>query len=333
MKRIFKQLSWALCGLATASAIADDGEMYSVSLNGKPQVLIILDTSVHMKKENTFPYPEYYDPNIAYPPIPDTKAENFIYKSFLGGEQFYYNKSDAAQAIDHDEIRRIAKKAVDSFTGGSALTSSEQTSYDEFVATIPALNSDKRFSYSLMNCYSALQDFQGDTGAYQDNISQLVATKMELGDGVVGIPYHWKNIGDRPGIQGGILKRFIDCQNDITAREGRNPGYEQSAFIKNSDSDDGSRDGYQEKESRQGLPADGAQKHWNAYESYYQRDFDNTNKAYIYADNLVKWKRLNDKKDPRLRLAVRRYKPDRQHWWLFIWFISTYLCRRSHQSR
>lgn len=297
MKRNLKQLGLALCGLMAVTAAADDGEMYSVSLNGKPQVLIILDTSVHMKKENTFPYPEYYDPNIAYPPIPDTKAENFIYKSFLGGEQFYYNKSDAAKAINHDEIRRIAKKAVDSFTGGPALTSSEQNLYDEFVATIPALNSDKRFSYSLMNCYSALQDFQGDSGAYQDKLSQLVATDIKLGDGVVGIPYHWKNIGDRPGIEGGILKRFVDCQNDIAAREKRNPGYEQSAFIKNSDSDDGSRDGYQEKESRQGLPADGAQKHWNAYEDHYQRDFDDINKAYIYADNLVKWKRLKDKQD------------------------------------
>lgn len=297
MKRIFKQFGLFILAAVAVDASADEGEMYSVSLNGKPQVLIILDTSTHMKKESKFPYPEYYDPHIAYPPIPDSNTENFVYKSFLGGEQFYYNRSSEAQSLDHERIRDIAKKAVDSFTGGPALTSLEQDLYDDFVKTIPAFSSSNRFSYSLMNCYSALDDFQGDAGAYQDNISQLVATEMKLGDGVVGIPYHWKNIGDRPGIQGGILKRFVDCQQDIADREKRNPGYEQSAFIKNSDSDDGARDGYQEKESRQGLPAHGAQKHWNAYGSNYERDFDDSSKAYIYADNLVKWARLKGKQD------------------------------------
>lgn len=257
MKRIFKQCVTVLCGFITTLALADEGEMYSVSLNGKPQVLIILDTSTHMKFDTDYPYPEYYDPNMTYPPTPDTNFENFIFKSFLGGDEFYYNNSSAAKAVSYAEIKQIAEKAVKSLSGGQALNSNEQAKYDAFIKTIPHLRSSNKYTYKFMNCYAALADFQGDLGAYKDHVAQWFPNGIKLGDGVVGVQYQWLPIGSKKG----ILKKFVDCQGDISnadSKKGKfNPGYEQSAWIKHSDGyGDGESDGYREKHSRQGYPSD-----------------------------------------------------------------------------
>ena len=302
MKRIFKQASIILTGLMALHAGADEGEIYSVSLNGKPQVLIILDTSAHMKEEADFPYPKYYDPHIAYPPIPDTKAEDLIYRWFYGGEQFYYNREKEARELDHGELLRISEKAVESYTGGSALTSIEEEIYNDFVATIPALNSDPHIDYSYMNCYSALEDFQGPLGAYQDYIAQWLPNGIVWGDGIVGEQYLWKNIGSRNAIG----KKFVDCQKDMENSEARNPGYEHSAIIQPSDISDGETDGYQEKESRQGYPTDGPQYYWNSYQNTVVNNFEDdedNNIAYLYSDNLVKWAELEPDTSGNIRLS------------------------------
>ncbi|MDX2320261.1 MAG: PilC/PilY family type IV pilus protein [Moritella sp.] len=301
MKRIFKQASIILTGLMALHAGADEGEIYSVSLNGKPQVLVILDTSSHMKDEADFPYPKYYDPHIAYPPIPDTKAEDLIYRWFYGGEQFYYNRDQEARVLNHSELVRISKKAVDSYVGGSALTSTEEQLYNDFVATIPDLDSGPNIDYSYMNCYSALEHFQGSLGAYQDYIAQWLPNGIVWGDGIVGEQYLWKNIGSRSAIG----KKFVDCQKDITDDEDRNPGYEHSAIIQPSDISDGETDGYQEKESRQGFPTEGPQYYWDSYQNTVVRNFNgsNDNKAYLYSDNLVKWAALSPDSRGNIRLS------------------------------
>ena len=199
MKRIFKQASMILTGLMALYAGADEGEMYSVSLNGKPQVLIILDTSAHMKEEADFPYPKYYDPHIAYPPTPDTNAEDIIYRWFYGGEQFYYNNSASAKALNHTELRDIAEKAVDTYAGGPALTGTEQEKYNAFVTTIPARGSGNKLDFSKMNCYSAVADFREisvlikimSLNGYQARLNYLMVL---LGSHMSGVPLAVKRV-------------------------------------------------------------------------------------------------------------------------------------------
>ena len=307
MKRIFKQASMILTGLMALYAGADEGEMYSVSLNGKPQVLIILDTSAHMKEEADFPYPKYYDPHIAYPPTPDTNAEDIIYRWFYGGEQFYYNNSASAKALNHTELRDIAEKAVDTYAGGPALTGTEQEKYNAFVTTIPARGSGNKLDFSKMNCYSAVADFQGDLGAYQDYVAQWLPGKIKLFDGVVGIPYEWRTIGSKTSIG----RKFVDCDQDIATGEKRNPGYEHSGVIKaeevnaEGESDDGSADGYVENPKREGFPSNGPEYYWNIYEDTAQGRFNGNsdNKAYLYSDNLVKWAALKPSSGTTIQLS------------------------------
>ncbi|QUM75221.1 type IV pilin biogenesis protein [Moritella sp. 24] len=307
MKRIFKQASIILAGAMALQVGADEGEIYSVSLNGKPQVLIILDTSAHMKEEADFPYPKYYDPHIAYPPTPDTNAEDIIYRWLYGGEQFYYNNSTKAKALEHSELRRIAEKAVDTYAGGAALTGDEQVKYDTFVTTIPTRGSSSKLDFSKMNCYSAVADFQGDLGAYQDYVAQWLPGKIVLGDGVVGIPYEWRTIGSKSSIG----RKFVDCDQDIATGEDRNPGYEHSGVIKaeevneDGESDDGSADGYVENPKRKGFPSNGPEYYWNVYEDKAQGRFngDSNNKAYLYSDNLVKWAALKPTSGTTIQLS------------------------------
>lgn len=297
MKRIFKQASVALLGLTAFAVAADEGEIYLADLgNNKPQVLIILDTSAHMRTESDYPYPKYYDPHIEYPPTPDTNAEDIVYRWLYGGEQFYFNNSATAKSLDHSELRTIATKAVDTFSGGAALTTSEDAKYDAFVATIPARNSSDKLDFSKMNCYSAVDDFQGDLGAYQDYVAQWLPGPLAFGDGVVGIPYEWRSIGSTASIG----RKFVDCDQDMDDSEARNPGYEHSGVITEEEiddegeSDDGSADGYVENLGRQGFPSNGPEYYWNIYEDTVQGRFngDNGNKAYLYSDNLVKWAAL-----------------------------------------
>ncbi|QUM90868.1 type IV pilin biogenesis protein [Moritella sp. 36] len=307
MKRIFKPVSVIFAGLMALHAGADEGEIYSVSLNGKPQVLIILDTSAHMREEADYPYPKYYDPHIAYPPTPDTNVEDIIYRWLYGGEQFYYNNSVNAKALNHTELRGIAEKAVDTYSGGAALTGDEQVKYDEFVTTIPTRDSSNKLDFSKMNCYSAVADFQGDLGAYQDYVAQWLPGPLKFGDGVVGIPYEWRTIGSKTSIG----RKFVDCDQDIATGEKRNPGYEHSGVIKaeevneDGESDDGSADGYVENPDREGFPSNGPEYYWNIYEDTAQGRFngDSNNKAYLYSDNLVKWAALKPTSGATIQLS------------------------------
>ncbi|PKH05388.1 pilus assembly protein [Moritella sp. Urea-trap-13] len=307
MKRIFKQASVALLGLTVFTTGADEGEIYAVNLEGKPQVLIILDTSAHMREEADYPYPKYYDPHIEYPPTPDTNAEDIVYRWFYGGEQFYYNNSATAQGLEHSELRNIAAKAVDTFTGGTALTTSEQETYDAFVATIPARNSSNKIDFSKMNCYSAVEDFEGDLGAFQDYVAQWLPGPVKLLDGVVGIPYEWRTIGSKTSIG----RKFVDCDQDMATNEKRNPGYEHSGLIKpeevdgEGESDDGSADGYVENPDREGFPSSGPEYYWNPYKDSVQGRFNGSsnNKAYLYSDNLVKWAALKPSTGDNIKLS------------------------------
>ena len=295
MKRIFKQASVALLGLTVFTAAADEGEIYLADLgNNKPQVLIILDTSAHMKEKADYPYPKYYDPHIAYPhiaypPIPDTKAENLVYKYLYGGEDFYYNRSSEAKALVHSDLQAIAEKAVNTFSGGPALTSAEQTKYDNFVETIPALGGSQKIDYTSMNCNSALPDFQGDLGAYQDNIGQWLISYLLF--------YNWANIGSQ-NIE--LVRHFVDCQQDITKPDRLNPGYEYDSLLKTDDNNDGQY----ERESRQGIPSINtplAHVYWDAYDYGSSATF--SDKAYLYSDNLVKWKALKDDDSDTIQLS------------------------------
>jgi type IV pilus assembly protein PilY1 len=305
MKRIFKQAGIILFGAMTLNVWADEGEIYSVSLNGKPQVLIILDTSAHMREEADFPYPKYYDPHIAYPPTPDTKAEDILYRWIYGGEQFYYNNSASAsaKALNHTELRGIAEKAVGSYSGGAALTGTEQVLYDNFVATIPARGSEDKLDFSKMNCYSAVADFQGDLGAYQDYVAQWLPGPTKVGDGVVGIPYEWRIIGSKTSIG----RKFVDCDQDIATDENRNPGYEHRGVIKAEEvnNEGESDDGYVENPKREGFPSSGPEYYWNAYENTVQGRFNDhsDNKAYLYSDNLVKWAALKPSSGTTIQLS------------------------------
>ncbi|QFI39115.1 type IV pilin biogenesis protein [Moritella marina ATCC 15381] len=307
MKRIFKQASVALLGLTAFTAAADEGEIYTVNLEGKPQVLIILDTSAHMREEADYPYPKYYDPHIEYPPTPDTNAEDIVYRWLYGGEQFYYNNSATAQGLEHSELRSIAAKAVDTFTGGTALTTSEQEKYDVFVTTIPARNSSNKLDFSKMNCYSAVEDFEGDLGAFQDYVAQWLPGPVKLFDGVVGIPYEWRTIGSKTSIG----RKFVDCDQDMATNEKRNPGYEHSGVIKpeevdgEGESEDGSADGYVENPDREGFPSSGPEYYWNPYKDSVQGRFNgnSNNKAYLYSDNLVKWAALKPTNGDNIKLS------------------------------
>jgi len=308
MKRIFKQASVALLGLTAFAVAADEGEIYLADLgNNKPQVLIILDTSAHMRAEAEYPYPKYYDPHIEYPPTPDTNAEDIVYRWLYGGEQFYFNNSATAKSLNHSELRTIATKAVDTFSGGAALTTNEDAKYDAFVATIPTRDSSDKLDFSKMNCYSAVDDFQGDLGAYQDYVAQWLPGPLALGDGVVGIPYEWRTIGSTTSIG----RKFVDCDQDMANAEGRNPGYEHSGVITeeeindDGESDDGSADGYVENPGKQGFPSIGPEYYWNIYEDAVQGRFngDSGNKAYLYSDNLVKWAALKPTNGENIQLS------------------------------
>lgn len=113
MKGIFKRINLLLSGfiLSVSNATADESELYSADINAKPQVLIILDTSRHMKKTTTYPFPERYDPHINYLDPPPELVANKLYDAFTS--QWFYYKNSAAEIgnlISHSELIKIAGK-------------------------------------------------------------------------------------------------------------------------------------------------------------------------------------------------------------------------------
>ena len=274
MKRIFKKVNLLLSTLilSVSNATADEGELYSADINTKPQVLIILDTSRHMKKTTTYPFPERYDPHINYLDPPPGLVANKLYDAFTS-QWFYYKNSavEIGNLASHSELVKIA--------GKDYLELSEQNSYNNFVATIPDYNDSNAYlKFRYMNCQSALKDFYGDLGAYTDNVRQWQRT---------GIKYSWWSIGTETRVW---PYYFVDCEADIANRIARNPGHEYEALFTNKD--DG---GDAEKVSRQGFPdLDSETFRWNSYagdvvRNFEDRDDDNT---YLYSQNLVKWAEL-----------------------------------------
>ncbi|WP_075475711.1 pilus assembly protein [Moritella viscosa] len=277
MKRIFKRINLLLSGfiLSVSNATADEGELYSADINTKPQVLIILDTSRHMKKTTTYPFPERYDPHINYLDPPPGLLANKLYDAFTS--QWFYYKNSAAEIgklASHSELVKIAEKDY--------LELSEQNSYNKFIATIPDYNdSDAYLKFRYMNCQSALKDFYGDLGAYSDNVRQWQRT------GLTGSKYSWWSIGTETRVW---PYYFVDCEADIANRIARNPGHEYEALFSNEDDN-----GDLQNVSRQGFPdLDSERWRWNSYagevvRNFEDRDDDNT---YLYSQNLVKWAQL-----------------------------------------
>lgn len=277
MKRIFKKFNLLLSGLilGISSVSADEGELYSADINSKPQVLIILDTSRHMKKTTLYPFPDRYDPHINYLDPPPGLVANKLYDAFTS-QWFYYNNSAAeiGNLANHSALVKIAEKDY--------LELSEQNSYDDFVATIPDYNdSDAYFEFRYMNCQSALKDFYGDLGAYTDNVRQWQRS------GGLGSKYSWWSIGTENRVW---PYYFVDCEADIANNIARNPGHEYEALFGNED--DG---GNVEKVSRQGFPDfDSETWRWNSYTDEVVRNFEDRNddNTYLYSQNLVKWAQL-----------------------------------------
>jgi type IV pilus assembly protein PilY1 len=292
MKRIFKKTNLLLSGLILSvgivclNAAADEGELYTADLTSKPQVLIILDTSRHMKKTTTYPFPKRYDPHINYLDPPPGKVANKLYDAFTS--QWFYYKNSAAEIAalpQHSELVKIAEKDY--------LELSEQESYNNFVATIPGYyDSSAYFQFRYMNCQSALKDFYGDLGAYSDNIRQWQRT------GIVGSKYSWWSIGTENRVW---PYYFVDCEADIAKNIARNPGHEYEALFANED--DG---GNAEKVSRQGFPdLDGETWRWNSYADGVLRHFENRDddNTYLYSQNLVKWADLKAKGTKELNIS------------------------------
>lgn len=286
MKRIFKPAAVFLTALLNFNVLADEGEIYAADIKSKPQVLIILDTSRHMKKTTTYPFPERYDPHINYVDPPPGLVANKLYDAFTS-EWFYYKNSSAAISPlpSHSQLVRIAEKDY--------LELNEQEKYEQFVATIPGYyDKNAYFKFRYMNCQSALKDFYGDLGAYSDNIRQWQRT------GGLGTKYSWWAIGTENRVW---PYYFVDCEADIANNIARNPGHEYEALFANED--DG---GNAEKVSRQGFPdKDGETYRWNSYADtvlrhFEDRDDDNT---YLYSQNLVKWADLKAKGTKSLELS------------------------------
>ena len=283
MKRILQPISIVLLATSSLSVIADESEIYQAELkNREPQVLIILDTSSHMRDKVDYPYPNRYDPHIAYPPVSDTLGEKLT-DNLFGDEFYYYSQTSSAANLSHDSLVTIAKEGLKN------PETPLEPEYTDFVKTIPRLGSNDKFESLEMNCFMARDDLEGDLGAFQD-----LYQRWQKSD-VRGLPkYSWQRIGAKGNIID-IIKEFlrkipvvgdgfanlvpnfiynyVDCQTDIATvgKDGKkNPGYEHNQVSprpegqyegkdtngKDKYSGDGVNDNYAEDPNRQGYPVD-----------------------------------------------------------------------------
>ncbi len=292
MKRIFNTAVTILAALVNINALADEGEIYEAELiNRAPQVLIILDTSSHMNEEVDYAYPPVYDPNIAYPPVNETLGSKLVHDVF-GSESTYYNISNAAKDIDHTDLLGIAEDQLENYYAGTPFT--PDASYTDFLNTIPRLNSEDKFKAEEMNCYSALADFDGDLGAYQDFAKQWLPVNTKL-----TAKFKWEEIGGRDTFEGDTRLNYVDCQGDIAGETStkKNPGFEHYYNTPRSDMDDGVEDGYSADTDRQGYPRNGAKEYYEVAYHDTPVNFNTSSgvehfKTYLYSDNLVKWREI-----------------------------------------
>jgi len=295
MKRILKPISIVLLAILSLSVIADESEIYQAELkNREPQVLIILDTSSHMKDKVDYPYPRRYDPHIAYPPVSDTLGEKLT-DNLFGDEFYYYSQTSDAVGLDHSSLIAIAKEGLEN------PETPVNPAYINFVKTIPRLGSNDKFESLEMNCFMALKDLEGELGAFQDFYQRWQKKGVEWGWwGLFYIPqtkYSWQKIGEKTNfieelknifrafgplgraaanLVPNFVYNYVDCKTDIetTGKDGKkNPGYEHNQIIprpeggyigKDTDgndkySGDGVNDNYAEDLNRQGYPVAGSE--------------------------------------------------------------------------
>lgn len=289
MKRIFKPAAVFLTALLNFNVLADEGEIYKAELkNREPQVLIILDTSAHMKKKSDYPYPKVYDPNITYPPVSSTIGQQLVHNLF-GTEYTYYNDASEAVATNQNELLSIAESQLLKYDSGIPFELDER--YIDFLEYIPRLDSKKKFNTEEMNCYSALADLDGELGAYQDFVRQW----LRVG-GAFDVTFQWIDIASSGKYDYGKANH-VDCQKDIDNSEERNPGYEHSGLGDHSDLSDGVEDGYSADTDKQGFPRLGEKAKWkNAYSgtksNLSSSEEPGRYKTYLYSDNLVKWREI-----------------------------------------
>ena len=192
-KTIPKSLSVAmfatLLGAIAMNVSADESEIYQAALagaNSKPQVLIILDTSSHMRKKVSYPYPEVYDPFIAYPPTSDTVGNSLV-NSVFGADKVYFSTGGSTEYSAEDSTKSSAKDynqqrhaaAEKQLAEYNAYLSSEDKTkpfsiseeYKDFVKTIPG-RSGKFIRVEEMNCNAAASNLDSALGAYSDYLTQ-----------------------------------------------------------------------------------------------------------------------------------------------------------------
>ena len=308
MKRIFKPVSVILVAISSLSVIADESEIYQAELtNREPQVLIILDTSSHMKDKVDYPYPNRYDPHIAYPPVSDTLGEKLT-DSLFGDEFYYYSQTSSAANLSHDSLVTIAKEGLE-----NPETPLDPT-YTNFVKTIPRLGSNDKFESLEMNCFMALEDLEGDLGAFGNSYKRWLHYSSSF---FTGVRYKWLKLGE----DNDAFYNYVECAEDIDNSVKKNPGYEHNQIIPRPEGDyqgkdingddiysgDGVNDNYAEDPNRQGYPVADAERIldlsnlgngtwdsiWNAgYGSTPYPITGSEYKAYVYSENLVKWAEL-----------------------------------------
>ncbi len=281
MRGILKIAGMSLTALFNLSVLADDGEIYTAQTSAKPQVLIILDTSRHMKKKDFFPFPARYDPHINYLDPPAQKTERYFHDLFTS-KYFYYNNSEAIDSLlPHENLVEIAAK--------EKLTDAEQLAYNKFVATIPDHNKGtNKIKFRYMNCASAMDDFNGDLGANFDRVGQW--------NGIYG----WDQIGGKSAVY-----PKVDCAQDISSNNPHNPGAEQGALFPATNKESGNT----ESVFYQGFP-DNA---WYNVPVGYKKNDGNIafnaveDNTYLYSQNLVKWADLKNRGGKELHLSYLNY--------------------------
>ncbi|NQZ93035.1 MAG: type IV pilin biogenesis protein [Moritella sp.] len=278
MKRIFKTASIILPVIFGCSVFADESEIYEASIDNKPQVLIILDTSRHMNNNTTFPVPERYDPNIDYSDPASNNIEKFFEDRFTR-QNFYWRNYEA--------IKNLAPlKTLADIASKDNISPAESVLYNTFVATIPTVDDEKKRQYKYMNCSSAVFDMSGELGAYSDHVRQWKG----IGAFGFGAKYWFETIGPMHILD----PPKIDCKTDMDLNNPNNPGAEGAAFFATEDGQTGLKD----SQYYQGYPNNG----W-LLPLGYDSIFNSTKKlsfsgggtadqAYLYSDNLVDWAAL-----------------------------------------
>jgi len=323
-----------LLGATAINVSADESEIYQAALagaNSKPQVLIILDTSSHMRKKVSYPYPEVYDPFIAYPPTSDTVGNSLV-NSVFGADKVYFSTEESTEdsteysaedstkssAKDYNKQRHAA--AEKQLAEYNAYLSREDKTipfniskeYKDFVETIPG-RSGNFIRVEEMNCNAAVSNLDSALGAYSDYLTQW-NSNLAL--------YSWTKIKPSSGLFDVFLTEHVECKQDLVNNDPKNPGFEHKVLLSvNSNSEarkdiaDGEIDGYAADTDRQGFP--NANKYtgwlnipkkkvwWKAYDknktSFNDIDIENDDddkppiesyKTTLYSENLVKWAAL-----------------------------------------